>query len=263
MRRTTFSLCLVSLVLSVPGCGDDSGSDGGDDAGTAGSGGDGGGSPSDCYAVGSDGVLVLEGENLPLNDMWTVGSSEAGFTGTGYAYWSGESFNGQPGNGEMLVDLQLPEAGRYKFQWRARIGMGDDPTEHNDVWVKFPDAVDYYGMKDSPESRRYPKPQCEDADFIAGIEGLPETGEIRCAEGSTRDGWMKVYSSGARDWRWSTQTSDNDAHPIFFEVDAAGTYTLQMSARADWMLIDRIVVHLETVDDDTARDESRAETRCE
>lgn len=163
----------------------------------------------------------------------------------------------------MEVELGIPAAGRYRVQWHTRIGMGDNPTEHNDIWLRFTNAADYYGKSgDDPESRRYPRPICEDADFIQTIEDMPQVSEARCAEGSSSDGWMKVYSSGATDWRWSTRTSDNDAHEIYVEFDAAGAYTMQLSARADWMLLDRVVVHEEDVSDDVALAADQAETPC-
>jgi len=66
---------------------------------------------------------------------------------------------------------------------------------------------------------------------------------------------MKVYSSGARDWKWSTRTSDHDAHDIHVEYGAAGVYTLELSARADFHLIDRIVLHEESVAQSTVEAE--------
>lgn len=209
------------------------------------------GPPPECdYRFGADGALRIEAEDLPLNASWQIGTDEPGYSGSGYIVWTGSSSNNRPGNGLMEIAIRVPEAGRYRLQWRNRIGKGNNTTEHNDTWLRFTDAVDYYGKKgpSDEESRRYPKPQCEDDDFMDAIRSRTEISEARCAAGSTRDGWMKVYSSGARDWRWSTRTSDNDAHDIFVEYDAPGVYTVQMSARADFHLIDRIVLHREEVE---------------
>jgi hypothetical protein len=205
--------------------------------------------PQACdYRFGSDGVLRIEAEDLPLVEDWAVQSDVAGFSGRGYIAWTGSSSNNRPGNGYMAVRLRVPNAGRYRLQWRNRIGRGTNTTEHNDTWVRFPDAADYYGKRGptDDESRRYPRPICEDDAFMATVRERVAAAE--CARGSTRDGWMKVYSSGARDWRWSTRTSDSDAHDIYAAFDAAGVYTLELSARADFHFIDRIVLHEETVD---------------
>ncbi|MEM1023145.1 MAG: hypothetical protein AAF627_08790 [Myxococcota bacterium] len=218
--------------------------------------------PSDCdYRFGSDGALRIEAEDLPLVDAWEIRSDEGGFSGRGYILWTGSSSNNRPGNGLMHLRLAIPEAGRYRFQWRNRIGRGDNTTEHNDTWVRFPDAADFYGLRirQGEESRRYPEPICEDEDFMEGVRS--RVAEARCAEGSTRDGWMKVYSSGARDWRWSTRTSDNDAHDIFVEFDQAGTFTLELSQRADFHLIDRLVLHREDLAQNEVEDE-RPSTPC-
>jgi len=47
------------------------------------------------------------------------------------------------------------------------------------------------------------------------------------------------------------------------EFDAAGVYTLELAARADHFLIDRIVVHHESVDNTTARDLALSATTCD
>jgi len=214
--------------------------------------------------VGDNGVLMFEAESLPLVEDWQVSQTEPGYYGTGYIQWEGPSFNGRPGSGLIERALRFDQAGRYRVQWRTRIGLGTNATEHNDIWLKFPDVADYYGKAgDDPETRRYPKPQCDDAAFIAGIEALPQVSEAACAAGSTSDGWLKVYSSGATDWRWSARTSDNDAHDIYIEVAEPGVYTLQFSARADFMLLDRVVIHRESVPESTAQAEDQPETPCE
>lgn len=204
--------------------------------------------PMDCdYRFGEDGALRIEAEDLPLVQAWETASTEPGFSGRGYLLWTGSSSNNRPGNGMMSIRIAVPEAGRYRFQWRNRIGRGDNTTEHNDTWVRFVDAADFYGLRlrRGAESRRYPKPICEDQSFMEGVRSRVD--EARCAEGSTRDGWMKVYSSGARDWRWSTRTSDNDAHDIYVEFDTPGIHTLELSQRADFHLIDRLVLHRDDV----------------
>jgi hypothetical protein len=207
---------------------------------------------------------MFEAESLPLVEQWEESTTVANYYGSGYIQWTGPSYNNQPGNGLMERALYVDQAGRYRVQWRTQIGMGNNATEHNDIWLKFPDATDYYGKAgNDPETRRYPKPICEDQNFIDGIEALPQVSQATCAAGSTSDGWMKVYSSGATDWKWSTRTSDSDAHDIYVEFDQPGVYTISFSARADWMLLDRVVMHREDVTDGVAQDQAQAETPCE
>lgn len=218
------------------------------------------------YAVGNNGVLVIQAEDLPLSGSWSIGNnvSFSGFTGSGYIVWTGSSQNNRPGSGLIEIDLAIPEAGRYRLDWYNRIGMGTDTREHNDTWVQFPDSTDYYGADDTPdgETRRYPKPLCDDAAEMAQRSAIPGVIESTCPSGSTRDGWLKVYSTNANDWRWSARTSDNDAHDIFVEFAEPGVYTLELSARADFHLIDRIVLHREDVATNIARDLGLATTTC-
>jgi len=223
------------------------------------------GPPPPCDYETVNGLLVIEAESLPINEDWIIADDRPGFFGTGFIEWTGQSQNGRPGSGEMEVKLRFTRAGQYRMQWHNRIGMGNNPTEHNDTWVKLEGVADSYGyrVRDGMESRRYPKPKCEDDAFMASVEAKPEVTGAECAEGSTRDDWFKVYSTNARDWRWSTRTSDNDAHEIGIDIAAPGVYTMLLSARGDHHLIDRIVIHERAIDDDAVHAPNNAETRCE
>lgn len=222
------------------------------------------GPPPPCDYRTVDGVLVIEAESLPLVEQWAVRTDEPGYLGTGFIEWTGSSHNGDPTHGVMVIDVDLEQAGRYRLQWRNRIGEGTNTTEHNDTWVRFADAADFFGSKGplDAQQRVYPRPQCGDGAFLAGIEALADVASAACVAGSSRDGWLKVYSSGARDWRWSTRTNDHDAHDVIVEVDAPGVYAFELAARADHHLIDRIVLHEASVPDGTVRDEANRETRC-
>ena len=73
---------------------------------------------------------------------------------------------------------------------------------------------------------------------------------------------FKVYCSGATTWNWTTNTSDSDAHPVYAEFKSPGTYTLELSARSEMHLIDRIVIHRESVSSKVAHDANLKETPC-
>lgn len=215
----------------------------------------------ECDFEAVNGIVVIEAESLPLNEDWRTGTDGA----ITYIEWNGPSHNNDPTHGVMAVDVRISEPGRYQLQWYTQIGMGTNATEHNDSWVKFPDADDYYGLKGDAgaEVRRYWKPACEDQTFVSSILALPQVSEVTCAQGSTRDGWMKVYSSGAQDWRWSARTSDNDASNVMAEFATAGVYTFTMAARADFSRYDRIVLHQEDLSNAAVQDLSLAETACD
>lgn len=206
------------------------------------------GPPPACDYELKNKILVIEAEELALKGSWTKQTANKGFSGSGYIGWTGAASMQTPGKGTLTAKLKLA-AGRYRMQWRNRIGKGTNATEHNDSFVRYPDVDHFYGMKivNGKESRTYPKPICEDTAKMAAVKALPQVGVTKCPNGTSKDGWTKVYSSGATDWKWSAFTSDNDAHAIYIEVDKAGVYTLEISARSDFHLIDRIVIHDESV----------------
>ena len=120
--------------------------------------------------------------------------------------------------------IRINTPGTYRFRWRNRIGAGSNSTEHNDSWLRFNDATDFYAEKNG--NRIYPN----------------GSGQTPNPNGSSSNGWFKVYLSVSTNWTWSTQTSDNDAHQIFVEFDAVGIYTMEMSGRSKDHLIDRITL---------------------
>lgn len=215
----------------------------------------------ECDFEAVEGIVVIEAESMPLNEDWRTGT-DGEIT---YIEWGGSSHNNDPTHGVMEVDILITDPGRYQLQWYTQIGMGTNATEHNDAWVKFPDADDYYGLKGEADAeiRRYHKPACEDQAFVSTILALAQVAEVTCAEGSTRDGWMKVYSSGAQDWRWSARTSDNDASLVMAEFGSAGVYTFAMAARADFSRYDRIVLHREDLMNAVVQALSLSETPCD
>lgn len=197
-----------------------------------------------------DGVVAWQAEGMARVEDWETGDD----AGTGYLFWSGAQFLGDPTHGVMQVKVRIDQAGRYQLQTRNRVGMGTSPTDHNDFWVRFPDAQDSYGLRNGlPEDRRYHKPICNDAAAMARIEAAADVNSATCVMGSSLDGWMKVYSSGALDWKWSTFTSDNDGSRVMVEFAQPGVYTLEMAARSSFLLIDQIVLNEESVPDATAR----------
>lgn len=211
--------------------------------------------PCDYREVG--GVVAWQAEGMARVEDWEMGDD----AGTGYLFWGGDQFSDDPTHGVMQVKVRIDQAGRYKLQTRNRVGMGMSTTDHNDFWVRFPDAQDSYGLRSGlPEDRRYHKPICNDAVAMARIEAATDVNSATCVAGSSRDGWMKVYSSGALDWRWSTFTSDNDASTVMVEFAQPGVYTIEIAARSSFLLIDQIVLHEENVPDTTAH--GTAETAC-
>ena len=169
-----------------------------------------------------DGLVVIEAENLDISGTnWNITTNYGDFTGSGMLTWLGNNNYSSPGNGLISTTIKINTPGTYRFRWRNRIGNGTNSTEHNDSWLRFPDASDFYAEKNG--NRIYPK----------------GSGQSPNPNGAGSDGWFKVYLSGTTDWTWSTRTSDNDAHNIFVEFDTAGIYTMEISGRSQFHLIDR------------------------
>ena len=195
-----------------------------------------------------NGIVVIQAENLGISSSWRRESSKAGFTGSSYIIWRGTQYFGSPGNGLIQVKVKINSPGKYRFAWRNTIGIlaGSNPsTEHNDTWLKIPDASAFYGEK-SNGSRVYP-----------GGTGLFPT-----AEGNTSGGWFKVYVNNLN-WTWDTYTSDFDGHFIFAEFNSPGVYTIQISARSSGHIIDRLVMYkVGSYSFSSATQLSRPETTC-
>ena len=209
-----------------------------------------------------DDVVVIEGEDLPGGGDWRTGS-DGEATGGGYLRWEGAQSLGSAANGTMAVDVQIDTPGLYRLQVRARVGMGSDSTEHNDTWMRWADADAYYGSVGTPEDRVYPRPLCQDTSLMSSIEAMPSVTQASCPEGTSTDGYFKIYCSGALAWRWSAFTSDSDAHPVFARFDAPGVYRFELAARSSYHQIDRIVWHHVDVPVSEAQDLGRASGACE
>ncbi|MGF1445243.1 MAG: Ig-like domain-containing protein [Pikeienuella sp.] len=197
-----------------------------------------------------DGIVVIEMESLDLPQGWETAATydqsvspninnpdEA--TGAGFVVWQGkQDFSGGSAgdNGLVEIEIEIETPGLYRFDWRSQVGNGTDGTEHNDTWVKI-DADAFYGIQGGGSSYVHPRGTA-DNDYPAGST-FPE--------GASGDGFFKVYSSGANNWKWSARTSDSDAHDIYARFDTPGTYTVTVAARSSSHAIDRMILVNEAV----------------
>lgn len=210
-----------------------------------------------------NGMAVIEAEALKLSSSWSKQTTHSGYTGSGYIAWTGSDQMSTPGKGLLKARILFSSPGRHTLVWHTRIGKGSNTTEHNDTWVRF-SGMGFYGLKmvSGKEHRVYPKPLCNDATKMAAIKKLSQVSEAKCPNGSSKDGWFKVYCSGASSWKWSARTSDNDGHHIMIEISKAGVYTMELSARSSHHLIDRIVIHQEKLANSTVQNLKAKPTPC-
>lgn len=169
-----------------------------------------------------NGSLNIEAEDLNLNSSWKKQTSLNGYKGSGYINWTGDDQFRSPGSGIISASIKINTPGKYKFQWISKVGIGDNPTEHNDSWLKFPNASAFYA--EDGGDKIYPK----------------GSGKTPNPEGAGGQGYFKVYINSTTNWTDRSWTSDNDPHAIFVEFNTAGTYTMQIGARSNGHLIDQI-----------------------
>ncbi len=172
-----------------------------------------------------EGIVVFEFENDRFKEQWVIENSLSNASGTGYVLWKGDQFLANPGNGIVRYNLKIVNPGTYQFIWHSAVAIGSSGTDHNDTWLRFPDANDFYARKEA--SIVYPK----------------GSGKSPNPEGGGADGWFKVYRSGNNlGFKWQASTYDNNAHDIFVDFDSPGIYTMEISARSSGHAIDKVLL---------------------
>lgn len=189
----------------------------------------------DFIFVEKDGILKVEFENAEFSQNWQLKTNGNNFSGDGYMSWSAAEYFTQPGNGKVSFRIRIKNPGIYQFLWRSAVTIGNNGTEHNDTWLRFPDADDFFGEKGS--SVVYPK----------------GSGKSPHPEGASKNGWLKIYRSGNDlDFKWQALTSDNDPHKVFVTFNSPGIYTMEVSARSKGHAIDQFVLFSEAVPENEA-----------
>lgn len=156
--------------------------------------------------VENDGILIMEAESSAAQGDWGLERSVDGFSGNGYLRWNGsDSFAvSTAGRGAITYRFRIKRAGNYELLWRSRITRGNNRTEHNDSWARFPTGQN-----------------------IRGEQGL--------------NGWTKVYMSTLNKWAWQSATVDNVGRRVR-QYFSAGEHTFQISGRSNGHAIDRIAL---------------------
>lgn len=173
-----------------------------------------------------DGLVLAEFEDAKFSGSWALKTNGNTYTGKGYMVWQGQQYLNDPGTGKVTFNIKITNPGTYKFLWYNAVKTGNNGTEHNDTWLRFADADDFYGKKGTG-SKVFPK----------------GSGKNPNPNGSSKDGWLKIYRSGNNlDFIWQARTSDHDAHDIYVEFDNPGTYKMEVSARSSGHAIDKFVL---------------------
>ena len=184
--------------------------------------------PEDFVFLENDGLVVVEFESAAFSGDWEQRDDEPDFSGKGFMVWTGDQSLQNPGNGLTTFKIEIQTPGTYQFLWNSAITIGNQSSEHNDTWLRFNDADDFFGQKSN--SIVYPV----------------DSGKTPNPNGSSRDGWFKIYRSGNDlAFKWQAKTSDNDAHDIFVTFNSPGIYTMEVSARSSGHAIDKFVLFTE------------------
>lgn len=171
-------------------------------------------------------VIAVDACATTLVESWVKRTTITDYTGDGYIVWEGPglTWTGNIGEvGKLTYTIDVPKAGTYLFQWRSYIAKTADVdpwAEHNDSWLKFPDADDFFAQKNG--STLYP----------SGSGNSPNPA------GENGNGFFKVYMNDLNAWSTVSSTSDNDAHQIYVTFDEEREYTVEIAARSNFHAID-------------------------
>lgn len=199
-----------------------------------------------CVFHENGGLLLIEAEDLAINSSWKTGNESefSGYSANGYIVWDGPDYFSSARNGIITTNIQVGTTGTYTFHWRNRVGKGHESTEHNDTWLRFPDASEFYA--EQGDDRLYPH----------------GSGKNPNPEGSGDNGFFKVFLTGTLDWTWSSVTSDHQGYTIKVRFDHPGTYQMQLAARSAHHLIDKIALYLDPTTTNSTLDHTGA-MQCE
>ncbi len=186
----------------------------------------------------TNGILSIEFEDNDFSEGWVLKNDGDGISGNGYMQWEGDPKMNAPGNGTVVFPVRISQPGTYRFIWNSSFRMGDNGTEHNDSWLRFPDADDFFGRK-GDGSVVYPN----------------GSGKTPNPNGSSSEGWFKIYRSGNdNSFKWQASTSDHDAHDIYVTFSNSGVYRIEISARSNYHGIDRMLLFEENLSKNEAID---------
>ncbi len=173
----------------------------------------------------ANGLVLVEFENAEFPSGWELRTNESGYSGDGFMVWTGSQNLSNPGTGLTTFKIKINNPGTYQFIWRSAVTIGSNGTDHNDSWLRFPDADDFFGLRDN--SKVYPS----------------GSGKTPNPAGASKEGWFKIYRGGNDlSFKWQSSTYDNNSHDIYVDFDAAGVYTMEISARSSGHAIDQFVL---------------------
>ncbi|MEO1652345.1 MAG: gliding motility-associated C-terminal domain-containing protein [Bacteroidota bacterium] len=206
-------------------------------------------------------MVIIEFEDIPNRDNlgeWEFRTTNlnqtngapfpSSFSGDGYLYYTGPNLFQDGGNAIIEYNIEITDPGKYRFIYASAIGTGNNGTEHNDAWVKFPDADAFYAYRASSNSIAVPNDQGVNRDnpdpnnpilkaaYPGATYKVPEGADIR------NNGFFKIFMNQLNDWWYEGATSDNEGYPVYVRFENPGVYTMQISGRSNGFAIDRAIL---------------------
>lgn len=143
-----------------------------------------------------EGLVNVEFENAEFSRNWRLKTDGNSFSGKGYMVWEGDQYLGNPGNAKATFKIKIGNTGTYQFLWKSAVKTGNSGTDHNDTWLRFNDADDFYAKKD--DNIVYPK----DTGETPNPEGLQKMVGSRYIEAG-----MTLISNGRQEPSIITHTT--------------------------------------------------------
>jgi len=196
--------------------------------------------PKDCSGsvpliIEKDGVIRVDAEAGIYNTTeWELRTDKENTLGDGYLFWSGKSSFSQPGKGVITYKIKIETPGTYRIELRHVIAFGSNTSEYNDIWLRLPDADDFFGKKSAN-----PGPEAEH-EMVYPRGGQTPAGPF--PKGNNKEGWFKVFAKSFN-WTWKSVTGDNQGYEVFATFNTAKTYTLELSGRSMGYGIDQFVLY--------------------
>lgn len=180
-----------------------------------------------------NGVVIIEAESTVLPRGWQE-KTDKNASSQQYIEWLGDNNFQTPGIAALTYTVNIKTPGHYQILWRNKIAFGNNSKDFNDSWLKVIGSHSFYGKKQDKEHIVCP----------FGLNSQYNHCQGSAPNGSSADGWFKVYRTGEviNNWSWSTNTSDDDKHNIWVEFIKPGSYQLQLSARSKHHAIDKIAL---------------------
>jgi len=166
-----------------------------------------------------DGVVVMEAEKgtPETNEHWAVRTDVADYRGDGFIRWEGEDYLKNDTHGRLAYRFYLQEGGTYGMRlisFHDPASRGKRADEENDCWTNV----------DLSDPNRF----------------------------------VKTYRNGilaGRPWsertQWVLHVNGRDEFPNATYVLEAGEHTFRLAARAENLMIDRIILFRMETDSDT------------